>query len=477
MARYNRVRASFAYGLVSARMLGRFDLRAVYTQALRECVNWLPDRTGSLRYRAGTQYSATLGDEAPRRLAAFEVDRAPAVLELRETEAVIHYTDTPSTDDSVFDLFDRESNIETVAGLTATVIRECQIVFEPFASEQAGTQVIYVVHPSISAIKLLWGSNNLTVTAVDAEVFNSPPQVGASVAAAAFFEQRLVVGGSNAKPQSITGSRTPDPMTGNPRYTEWTLAATISSILTVFATHGFTYTLAASNLLPRIRWMVPFGEALFIGTDRTLYLARELAPDTTPLIRLHATIGASWVQPVVTPFGVLFVAANRKRIYEAYSKRDITAFVDDLFESDLIKELAWQQNPVQRLWVLTDSGQVRVYTVAPEGGVMAWGKISFGSGVTVKSIATTYGNEEGSALWLAIQRGTQDFLEGMVDPTDHRHDRRCYLDSSVVRTTDAAGEASMIHLSGDVTVQEIDSGTAGADERQATTFDQAVIQP
>ena len=177
------------------------------------------------------------------------------------------------------------------------------------------------------------------------------------------------------------------------------------------------------------------------------------------------------------PFGVLYVGADRKRIYDAYSKRDMTALVEDLFEGDLIKSIAWQQNPIQRLWVLTDSGKVRVLTISWETEVLAWAKVEFAAGVEVKAIATTYGAEEGSALWLAAQRGEVEVIEVLVDPEDRRHDDRCYLDSSVVRITDGNGRASNLgaHLRGAVTAQKMNTAGRDTDARQETDEDLTVV--
>ena len=472
MARNNVPYPSFSYGEISPRMLGRIDITSLYRQALRECVNWLPDRTGSLRFRAGTQYTGTLGVGANRRLSAISWNNAPAILELRVNAALVHYTASPSTGRDVFDLFDRESNIVALAGLNEQMLREAQIVIEPYTGDAYRPQNIYVLHPFRNPIKLSWGSNLLVATTALNDVFRDaagrdPPRVGSNVAAAAFFEQRIVLGGSPSLPDMLVGSRSPDPSTGLPRYTEWTLAQTISNVVTVLATHAFLHPLP-SDQREAIRWMVRFGEVVVVGCDRGLFMGRELHPDTPPLIRLHGAIGCSWVQPVVVPFGVLFVGVDRKRIYEAIKKRDLTAYADHLFERDLIKQIAWQQNPIPRLWVLTESGKVRCLTIDENTGVMAWSRMEF-DGV-VKSIACSYGDEEGSALWMALQRGSRDLLEGLIDPTDHRHDGRCYLDSSVVRTTDANGDAAGVaHITGRVTVQQIHDDQTGIDDIQATT--------
>ena len=87
----NLLRTSFAYGELSPRMLGRVDLRAYYSQGLRECVNWIPDKTGSMRYRGGTQHSYTLGANREYRMIPFDVNGQPAILALTTAGARVYY--------------------------------------------------------------------------------------------------------------------------------------------------------------------------------------------------------------------------------------------------------------------------------------------------------------------------------------------------------------------------------------------------
>ena len=738
MPRANLLRSSFAYGELSPRMLGRVDLRAYYAQGLRECVNWIPDKTGSMRYRGGTQHSYTLGANRAYRLVPFDVNGQPAVLALNTAGARVYYaprasgssrTYTPSyrvvdenqrSDTSMFDwqvnglvggavdpngfaLLTAQSNQVAVGSLSESILaslqwkqrpffqienrelnvstsydagsdidplasdnqfphalwsngsimyvldRGVQTVFayevdtgaevtsEKFVLEQSGgrglwsngitiwvadvlinrlvayefvskmripardiplvsnnnapialwgdgrsiwvaddlanrvfvynilgkyhdgtrdfetdtppqglwgeengawvaaenrrlefynlstklreperdvtlnsannqvadiwrigdtfwvvdfsldklfaysyietttvttedpTFSIYLFHPDIDPLLATWDptANTLAVTAAVADVLNDPPLVGNRGAAGTFFEQRLVVGGGEKFPQSIVGSRTPSPETGRPRFADWEQIDNSLDVPTVFASHAFAYTMF-SDIAIRIRWLANYAETVFIGCDHALYIARELAPDTPPIIRLHSIIGTASVQPAVAPFGIIYVSVDRTRVYEAFSKRDLTAHAEHLFESDPIKELAWSQNPVQRLWVLTASGKLFVLTISQENGVLAWSRIEFGRSVVVKSIAVGNGTDPGDTLWLAAERDGTVHLEALREPDDGEQMDRCYLDSSAgARTSATGGVAGLSHLAdvADVVVARI---ADRRDERQET---------
>ena len=745
MPRANLLRSSFAYGELSPRMLGRVDLRAYYAQGLRECVNWIPDKTGSMRYRGGTQHSYTLGANRAYRLVPFDVNGQPAVLALNTAGARVYYaprssgssrTYTPSyrvvdenqrSDTSMFDwqvngvagasvdpagfsLLTAQSNQVAVGSLSESILASLQWKQRPFyqletivtsivrsrnasrdldglppatfhitgdgstiwisdfsgdrlvayrqsdltrdaakdfdnlaadntspygiwtdgitmwvldggpnrifaynvatktrdvfkeiplsddnvnplgmwgdgtniwvsdafhdrlfayrivsqqrdqardftnlinagnrgphgiwsdgitmwvadgpddklyaynmrttlhdperdiedldASNTSPTGIwrhqstlwvldaaddklyaytytetttvttespvfsIYLFHPEIDPLLATWDpvANTLAVSTDTADVLNDPPLVGNRVAAGTFFEQRLAVGGGERFPQSIVGSRTPSTETGQPRFADWELIDNTLNVPTVFASHAFAYTMF-SDIAIRIRWLANYAETVFIGCDHALYIARELAPDTPPIIRLHSIIGTASVQPAVAPFGIIYVSVDRSRVYEAFSKRDLTAHAEHLFESDPIKELAWSQNPVQRLWVLTASGKLFVLTISQENGVLAWSRIEFGRSVVVKSIAVGNGTDPGDTLWLAAERDGTVNLEALREPDDGEQMDRCYLDSSSVsQTTATGGVAGLSHLAdvADVVVARI---ADRRDERQET---------
>ena len=705
MANRNVLRNSFAFGELSPRVLGRSDLRAYYDQGLRRCVNWLPDSTGALRYRGGTEYEADLGDDRDLReyrLIPFDIDGFPAMLALntsgmrayypRDTvastdnarRANLEYSEAylaaqtmqttgdnflsgiwgtathiyladrnqdriyaflkttraldmgmtidPSTYVGTVDHLwgdgtylwmanaqDRDAHIYTariagggrvtsqefdafsvsggsgsyITGLTGSGNRlyvtnrdsgttifvfnkanKARVPAEDItirsgaalAALWADNRHIYVARnsgdqgPALEAYELggdraetadvlldaevnqiagMWGDGdaiyvakafadphvyayyfgpnftpglssavripNLTSRVLneltwlnapnavagtfspifgadpEAAVFllhehieaeaiflprvrsqwqrvsyvadlGNPPGVGSMPATGTFFEQRLVIGGGNRAPQTITGSRTPDPVTGANRFTDWKTIDEVIVPPAVYATHAFFYQLDTRGRPLRILWMANYAEVVFIGCDHATYVARNLAPDSYPLIRWHSNIGSGRVQPAVTPFGVLHASTDRRRIHDAFSRRDLTAYAEHLFDTDPVKELAWSQNPVQRLWVLTDSGKIMVLTIDQENGVFGWSRIEFteeqvGSVLhttVVRSIATAPDKDGRDALWLIVSRAGRAYLEKLREPEDGEQADRCYLDASVVQGT----RSTPTHLQG-----------------------------
>ena len=331
-----------------------------------------------------------------------------------------------------------------IPNLTSRVLNELTWLHAPNAV--AGTfspifgsdpeAAVFLLHENIEAeaiflsrIRGLWQRVSYVADLGD------PPAVGSLPATGTFFEQRLLIGGGARAPQSITGSRTPDPVTGANRFTNWTTIDEVIVPPAVYATHAFFYQLDTRGRPLRIVWIANYAEVVFIGCDHATYVARNLAPDSYPLIRWHSNIGSGRVQPVVTPFGVLHASTDRRRIYDAFSRRDLTAYAEHLFETDPVKELAWSQNPVQRLWALTDSGKIMVLTIDQENGVFGWSRIEFTAEVEVRSIAVAADKDGRDALWLIAGRGNSAYLEKLREPEDGEQADRCYLDSSVVQQT------------------------------------------
>ena len=335
-----------------------------------------------------------------------------------------------------------------------------------------------------------------------------------------YFEQRLVLGGSDVQPQTFIGSRTPDPDTGDNRFWDFTLfdvdeievdgltyqatpsdsgelgtedvsgglvitfflyeedpritssikkgndfyynvtgyaqgfgpilavkkterdngvtsysvtrrsslgapsnvpngtAASISVFARedVLASHSFEYTVA-SDIALKIRWMVPYHDYLVIGCDRRIALARNLSPDFPPEVRIHSSVGAAAVRPVTTTLGVVYVSGRGDRIYEAISRRDLTATAEHITEAGVI-DLAWQGHPTRRLWALMADGSLAVLAVEPENGVFAWSRVSFSRGLQVRAIAVLPNEDGEERLWAAAQIGDHMLLLQFQDEDD-----------------------------------------------------------
>ena len=191
----------------------------------------------------------------------------------------------------------------------------------------------------------------------------------------------------------------------------------------ILASHGFEYTI--DDEAQRIRWMVPYHDYVVIGTDRRIILARNLSPDFPPEVRVHSSVAAAAVRPVTTTLGVVYVSGRGDRIYEAISRRDITASAEHLTEAGVI-ELAWQGHPTRRLWALMADGTLAVLSVEPETNVLAWARVSLSLGMTVRSIGVLPEDDGLERLWAAVQIGDHmllvrfeslDFVDAAADLT------------------------------------------------------------
>ena len=133
-----------------------------------------------------------------------------------------------------------------------------------------------------------------------------------------------------------------------------------------------------------IVWMVPYNNYLVIGTDRGLWIARDLNPDTPPEVTQFNNIPVGDVDPVITDFGIAYADAARKEVhvaglgvgFEAPHRRNLVAFARHLTEGTRIRQLAWQATPQRRLWMLTEAGTLAAFCYEPDANVMGWARVT-----------------------------------------------------------------------------------------------------
>lgn len=214
-----------------------------------------------------------------------------------------------------------------------------------------------------------------------------------------FFEERLVVAGSTANPETIWGSDVGDYETHTPGTDD---------------ADSFSFSLAGRRVNV-IRWLEP-REYLMIGTVGGEW---RLGPEDTgqPLTPLNVvakeitTKGCADVAPVTVDNATLFVQRAGKSIRElaydlqkgelgGYVAPDMTLLAEHL-TVDGIGGMAYQQNPIPTLWVFTDTGALLSMTYLRAEDVIAWHEHPMTGSVESLAVIPGDGYDE---VWAIVNR-------------------------------------------------------------------------
>ena len=182
----------------------------------------------------------------------------------------------------------------------------------------------------------------------------------------ALHEQRLIFANTTTQPRTIHFSKSGD----FENFTPGTADA-----------DPLTFTLA-SDQANEIRYLQP-GRHLQVGTsggEFTVTSTNEgpLTPTTTQILK-QGTYGSSKVQPISIGNATLFTQRAKRKIREfvfdlssdSYQAPDMTLLAEHI-TSGGIKEMAYQQEPDNVLWVALDNGKMAALTYRREEGVVAW---------------------------------------------------------------------------------------------------------
>ena len=202
----------------------------------------------------------------------------------------------------------------------------------------------------------------------------------------------------------------------------------------VVASNAFRWVIDAGATHAEIRWLSTFSGVLVMGTSAGINIGKFLNPDDSPEFRWHSSQSVAPLPPLTTPIGIIAIASDRTGIYEVIRKRDLTAYSEDRFRNDRIRQIAWQQLPIQRLWVVTDSGKIHVLTIQDETGVQGWTSITHNHTGTCLGVTTTACDDDNDAVWLLIKHGNNRYVEMYHEGNAGLHSKRMFMDSGVKRT-------------------------------------------
>jgi hypothetical protein len=291
-------------------------------------------------------------------------------------------------------------------------------------------------------------------------------------AAIAFYEDRLMYGGTTLQPQTIWGSQ-------SNIYNDFGPGSNDSDAV--------TYTIATDQV-NAIRWFSP-GKSLTVGTVGGEFIlaasTREeaITPSNIKIVR-QAEYGSAYVMPIRANGVVLFLqrAAKKLRqfIYQfesdSYVAPDLTLLAEHITGAGIV-EMDYQRDPDSIVWSVASDGTLLGMTYERDQEVIGWHRHilggtsdAAGTQAQVESVAVIPGDGR-DEVWVSVKRwinGAEErhvdvILEGRstispVDADDFFVDSGVFVDGSP--TTVVSGLA---HLEGE-TVQVLADGAVTPDK-------------
>lgn len=226
-----------------------------------------------------------------------------------------------------------------------------------------------------------------------------------------FYQQRLVLGCTKAKPTTLFGSRTGI-------YTDFSInASDLAS--------GYEFKMASQQSNP-LKWILPL-YTLAVLTSGGDFISTVTGAMNAANVNFNQKSynGCSTVKPIIVGDNALYVPVSQQTINSmTYSyEKDGFAHVNILFHAQhyakdrKIVGLSYQRDPINLIWALLDDGTLLSCTYIPQQDFVSWTE-HYTEG-KVKSINSVPNSEGYDDLYLVVERtlgnGTKKQYLEMLD--------------------------------------------------------------
>lgn len=226
-------------------------------------------------------------------------------------------------------------------------------------------------------------------------------------AVVSFHEQRLIYANTAYQPQTFWGSQVQ-------AYDNFLVNAT------VLDTDSFQFTIA-SGQVNAIRFISSGPSGIEIGTSGGTFsnssgTSLTLTP-SNPNVHQDTNVGVAPIMPKRISSYLYYMKSNLVQVlelvYDWLTNRekttDMTLMADHILrDGGGAVDLAYQQSPNERLWVVRSDGQMAVFTRNAGQEVMGWSRIVAGSDATgpgeFESVATIVKDGEDDQIWVIVKR-------------------------------------------------------------------------
>lgn len=212
----------------------------------------------------------------------------------------------------------------------------------------------------------------------------------------AYFEERMMFGGTATKPQTVWGSKTGD----------WD-----NFLLGDKDDNGLEFTLA-SDTINEIGWMCQHN-ALVIGTADSEWTLSASSGDAalTPTnfqVKRQSVYGTSKIPALMAGETILFIQRGARKVREfvyswekeGYNCPDMTILADHITAGGVV-ETALMQLPDTILWCLLSNGTLAALTYERDQEVVGWHRHELAAGRILSIAVVPNGSED--VLYLAAQ--------------------------------------------------------------------------
>lgn len=189
--------------------------------------------------------------------------------------------------------------------------------------------------------------------------------------AVGYRKSRRCFAGTNAKPQNLWATRA-----GTESNMTYSIPTQDSDRIAVRLT---------SRQANKILHIVPLEQLLLLTSGAEWVITTENSDSLTPTsigYDLMGSVGASNIQPVLTPKSVLYAQAQGGRVVEMrlsktsvkanYEPTDISIMAPHLFDGFTIRSMAYTHAPFKTSWFVRSDGVLLGCTYLPEHEVIAW---------------------------------------------------------------------------------------------------------
>ena len=235
----------------------------------------------------------------------------------------------------------------------------------------------------------------------------------------AFYEQRLVFGGTSNQPQTLFFSQSGD-------FENFESGSADDA--------GMVYTIG-SNEVNVIRYLSST-RSLIAGTSGGEFIVRSGGADnpitpTSIQIKQQTNYGSADTSPAQVGNTILFLQRAKRKLRElqfnfdvdGYVAPDLTLISEHITEGGLV-ELAYQQEPDGVIWGVRADGQLACMTYKPEEKIIGWTRQKiggvFGTGdAVVERVCALPGDLDEDELYLVVKRtingATKRYIEFIKD--------------------------------------------------------------
>ncbi len=260
-----------------------------------------------------------------------------------------------------------------------------------------------------------------------------------------FFENRLVVGGTTVKPQSIWGSRS-----GSGNYNNFDASNTGDDF-------SFEYEVA-SKQANIIRWFAGDNDLLIGTSGREFKMTGSQNGGITPtsvFARPQSRHGSLDTEPAETTSGTVFLQRSGKKsrllsyqfVANSYLSPDVTLLSNRISGNsidDVFVQVAYEAEPNEVIWHLRSDGGLASLTLLSDQNITAWSRqMTDGDWKAVASMVTTGDDQTWTICDRTIDNSTHRYVEYFYQPIA--------LDSAIVATFNSPVStisAGLDHLEG-----------------------------